>query len=299
MNYFLGKRFPTNNNLRFLRQKGLLLLCLTLTTNLFLQANNGSTQLLVETGENWLKIKATLHGMEGYQGCGETIGALVPAYKFEVYHKKTLISATNNSSEKTPCTSFARGKWIPLQQQISQTGAVTLDNMPHGQYKVVAYIGEAIGCELTADTGDYPTQSIVYRKLSSKPVYIGVRPPGYEEIVALKAKREAQRADNQAKTQQETLLYATPQLSIFPNPSTRNQVLTLELQQATITAKSVQVSIYDLQGKLVLEQELTVSDAEQNQHTWSIAFDGFATGTYLLRLTDYDDLQVEQRLVIQ
>ncbi|MGB0840446.1 MAG: T9SS type A sorting domain-containing protein [Chitinophagales bacterium] len=300
MNHSLCKHSQTSNSHHSLKQRGLFLFCLTLVTSLFIQANNNTQQLHVETGENWLKVNALLHGMEGYQGCGESIGELMPAYKFEIYHKKTFISTTNGShNEETPCTSFARGKWTPFNQQISKTGEIVLSDIPHGQYKVVAYIGEAIGCELTVSTGEYPTQSIVYRKLSSTPVYVGVRPPGYEEIVALKAARAVQRIDNQVQKEELTSISDAAQLAIFPNPSNGNGVLTLELAPTVLTSKNIQVSIFNLQGKQIHQQDLAVSADKSIRHAWQITLSQYLPGTYLIRLTDYNDLHLEQRLVIQ
>ncbi|MFZ4740970.1 MAG: T9SS type A sorting domain-containing protein [Bacteroidales bacterium] len=66
------------------------------------------------------------------------------------------------------------------------------------------------------------------------------------------------------------------QINIYPNPATSN--LTINLQQLT-KLQNTTVSIYDIQGKLLLQQSITQQQTELN-------ISSFAKGIYIVKLNN-------------
>ena len=227
------------------------------------------SEVVLNHYNNTLTVSSTTLGVEGYHGCEVESATKIPAYVFELQTQGGSKSKKNIDSG----TCSARGLWKTVSKKESDTKDVVFDNIPEGKYRVIVLSGQAIGCLLSGDTGEFPNKAIVYQREVSTPVHVG----------------------NKEVNREIDLIGQHDLFKVFPNPVSNE--LNIELQSTTLQDE-VSISLVNLLGQTVQTIEQAV-DQNIDTHNWKMNVQDYSPGAYFINLQDKAGKRYSQKIIIQ
>jgi len=233
---------------------------------LLFQSIQSTAAVQISKKDNDIIVSTTRKAVEGYKGCEKNDLKKVSAYIYTLYKKGE--KQDNNESCSLP------QPWKKISTKDSNNSEEIFKNLPDGEYKAVVYVASPIGCDIEGNS----QKSIIYLKDKS-----GIVSFKSNEKTELK---ESSPSNSSAKIN-------SNDLEVFPIPT--KDKLTVKLSNSKLVS-SANMTFYDLQGKLVLENTYNIGNG--NQLEWNIDVSTFSSGTYLLRVDDSFGNSYTKKIVV-
>ena len=131
----------------------------------FTLPNNSIVEMKMKDGN--IYVSTSLKGEAGFQACGTSERQKVDAYVFTLYQRVYDLNISNGGTAKEDAAidcPVQKSRWVQVAKASGNNSTHVFKKRPEGEYKATVSSGQAIGCQITGDTQEFPSKSIVYEQ---------------------------------------------------------------------------------------------------------------------------------------
>jgi len=239
----------------------------------FTMSKSSNAKLEMKNGN--IYISTNLKGEAGFKACDDE-RETVDAYVFTLYQKvfDRHISNGGTTKENAAISCLAqKGRWVQIAKESGNAPLYVFKNMAQGEYKAIVLSGQAIGCEIIGDTKEFPTKSIVYEQR--------------------KTTRQVLRTPTINTSDNINAAIKNNGLSVFPNPTSNE--LFIQVNDSDFK-HAANITIYDMTGKVIMQTTKSIEDIKF--HEWKFNVGSFADGAYLLRVSNENGIDYQEKFIV-